>query len=336
MTAASPATLEARHLNALLIRAWSGNGPREVMDDGSEVVSYNTLMRRVMALSCFIDELAGEARGPTLLYLPSGLWAVRCMLASWMTGRAVLPIEAVAEAHRGPEHASGRFTEPHRPHLERLDDRPSLIVTLAPLARLAGDLVLRSGLEACPVLYANDISRMMDIGHQERIRSRLQRGWLDARAGLDGATAALMTEAGGWEGADRAVERRTHAGLMAEVRAHLERVGPAEPSRFLAMTSIGKPTTWTCSILPCLARGGRMSFIRFFHPRHVLDVMQRDRIDHLWMTPAQYARFGPALADSRPDWPVQYWCDTRPTEGSAGEFERAAGAPLRWIDHVEA
>ena len=94
MTAAPSAAHEVQHLNALLIRAWMHCGPSEVMDDGSEVVSYNTLMRRVMALSCFIDELAGDGRGPVLLYLPSGLWAVRCMLAAWMTGRAALPIEA--------------------------------------------------------------------------------------------------------------------------------------------------------------------------------------------------------------------------------------------------
>lgn len=333
MTASAPPALEVRNLNALLISAWSRNGPREVMDDGSEVVSYHTLMRRVMALSCFIDELAGEARGPVLLYLPSGLWAVRCMLASWMTGRAALPIEAVAEAHRGPEHAPGRFIEPHRPHLERLGERPSLIMTLAPLARLADNLIRRSGFEASPVLYANDISRMMDIGHQEKIRSRLQRDWLDARAALDGSLPALLTEAGAWEGDERRIERRRHTDLLREIRAHLERLAPAEPSRFLCMTSIAKPSTWTCSTLPCLAGGGRMSFIRFFHPRHVLNVIQRDRIDHLWMTPEQYAAFAPTLAGTRLEWPVQYWCDAVPPEATADAIQRAAGASLRWMDH---
>lgn len=332
MNQASISALEYRNLNALLVRTWERHGPSEVMDDGSEVVSYNTLMRRVMALSCFIDEVAGPDRGPVVLYLPAGLWAVRCLLASWMTGRSALPIEAVAEARRGPsEHPHGRYIEPHRPHLDRLEARPCLVITLAPLARLAADLLRHASLETCPVLYANDISRMMDIGHQEKIRDRLQPEWLREKASVEPDLPALWREAVDPAAGMPAFMPMSHGHVLNEIELHLNRLRTV-PERFLSMTSIGKTSTWTCSTLPCLARGGRQSFIRFFHPRHVLDVLHRDRIDHLWMTPSQYAALTPLLREEAPpDWPVEYWSDTVPPDEVRRAFETAGGASLRWI-----
>lgn len=333
MNQAPTSALEFQNLNALLIDAWERRGPGEVMDDGSEVVSYNTLMRRVMALSCFIDEVAAKGSGPVLLYLPAGLWAVRCLLATWMTGRAALPIEAVAEARRGPsEHPRGRYFEPRRPHLDRLETQPCLVITLAPLARITENLLAQASLGHCPVLYANDISRMMDIGHQEKIRARLQRGWLAERAAIAESLPALWREAFGADDDNVDFVPLAHREVLERIDAHLHdlRIGPG---RFLSMTSIGKMSTWTCSTLSCLALGGRQSFIRFFHPRHVLDVLHRDRIDHLWMTPPQYEALTPLLGESNtPDWPVEYWTDALPPEKVRSSFESAAGAPLRWID----
>jgi acyl-CoA synthetase (AMP-forming)/AMP-acid ligase II len=331
-------SLAFNNLNALLIDTWTRHGNREVMDDGSEVVSYNTLMRRVMALSCFIDECAGTGRGPVVLYLPAGLWSVRCLLATWMTGRAALPIEAVAEARRGPtEHPHGRYFEPHRPQLDQLDEKPSLVITLAPLARIAEGLIRQASFESCPLLYANDISRMMDIGHQERIRARLQPAWLESRAELDASRPALWTEdAPGSEmpeeGAPRAL--RSHAEVLSETERHLNRLDPL-PSRFLSMTSISKTGTWTCSTLSCLALGGRQSFIRFFHPRHVLDVIQRDRIDHLWMSPVQYHSLTPLLESHRPTWRIQCGSDDPAMPGIVPSFEATMGSSLRWVDDTQ-
>lgn len=335
MNQASSSALEYRNLNALLIGTWERHGPSEVMDDGSEVVSYHTLMRRVMALSCFIDEVAAHGKGPVILYLPGGLWAVRCLLATWMTGRSALPIEAVAEARRGPsEHPQGRYVEPHRPHLDRLEERPCLVITLAPLARLAEDLLRRTSLETCPVLYANDISRMMDIGHQEKIRARLQPDWLHERAAVDESLPALWRESIEDDAGTPTFHPMSHEAVLHAFHLHRNRLHTA-PTRFLSMTSIGKTATWTCSTLPCLAQGGRQSFIRFFHPRHVLDVLHRDRIDHLWMTPAQYSALAPVLGEETPpDRPVEYWSDAEPPEDVRNAFEAASGASLRWIDEA--
>ncbi len=335
MTSTSLQVLGFTNLNALLIDTWERHGSLEVMDDGSEVVSYNTLMRRVMALSCFIDECAGSSRGPVILYLPAGLWSVRCLLATWMTGRAALPIEAVAEARRGPtEHPHGRYFEPHRPQLDLLEEKPSLVITLAPLARIAEGLIRQASLDACPVLYANDISRMMDIGHQERIRARLQRGWLGDRASLDSSLEALWTE-DSFEGEppeeDPMLALRSHAEVLSETERHLNRLDPL-PNRFLSMTAISKTGTWTRSTLPCIALGGRQSFIRFFHPGHVLDVIHRDRIDHLWMSPVQYRSLAPLLETHRPSWTIQCGSDVPPTPELLRLLEHAFGSSLRWID----
>lgn len=335
MTDAGLATRQLPTLNALFIAAWRRHGGNEVMDDGMEVVSYHTLMRRVTALSCFIDECAGPGRGPVLLYLPSGLWAVRCLMAALLSGRAALPIEAVAEARRGPiGHAGRRFLEPDRPHLDLLEEKPSLLITLGPLARIAGPMLAQAALSDCPVLYANDITRMMDIGHQERIRARLQKSWQDAAAAIDPDSPAMFTESRPEEGGEVTLEASTHAALVEDVAERLDCLGTPPPRRFLSMTSTSKLTTWTASILPCLAVGGRTSFIRFFHPQHVLDVLHGHRIEHLLMSPPQYGVLAGLIGGNRPEWPVQYWTDAAPPAGLAREFEAASGAPLRWIDEA--
>jgi hypothetical protein len=339
MTDRLPVPPESPPLTAMFVEAWRRFGPREVMDDGSEVVSYNTLMRRVMALSCFIDECAEPGRRPVLLYLPSGLWAVRCLLAVMMTGRPALPIEAIAEARRGPgQPDQRRFLEPRRPHLELLEEKPSLMITLAPLARIAEAMLAEASLSGCPVLYANEMPQRMDIGHQEKIRARLQPDWIAAAAALDTSLPALLTEtplpaAGPGEAL---LTASTHAQVAREVAARLRILGEPAPQRFLSMTAIGKSTYWTHSLLPSLALGGRTSFIRFFHPRHVRDVIHRDRIDHLLMTPSQYAALTTILPEAPPSWPVQYWTDGVPSDDLAAAFETAAAAPLRRIHESHA
>lgn len=321
------------NLNAMFIDSWRRNGPREVLDDGIEVVSYNTLMRRVMALTCFIDEHAASNRGAVLLYLPSGLWSVRCLLAALITGRAALPIEAVAEARRGPsEHRKGRFFEPHRPHLDVLEDRPSLLITLAPLARPARAMLEQGQFGDCPILYANDLAKTLDTGHQDRIRERLTATWLAERGGIEASTPALLTEEALEGDSGFEITEHTHAEIMGRLESRIDALPIPKPARFLSMTSTSKLSTWTASILPCFALGGRTSFIRFFHPKHVLDVVMENRIEHLLMTPAQYTAFTPLIKEAKPGWPIQYWTDASPAKEIATAFEAAADSPLRWID----
>lgn len=297
---------EAKHLGEFLLRAGQKYGAAEAMDDGSEIVTYATLFRRAIALSCFVDETAKSADA-VLLYVPSGITAIRSAFSVWATGRAVSVIDA---AH---------------PSLESLDSslRPSLILTVRGLERRCEELIAQSALQKCPVLFADDIAAQMDELHQEEIRNRLKPGFLESLAGRDpGSVAWIAAVKSGGPGDAASV--RTHADCLASISE--SQIAPV--SGLLAMSGIDRFETWAGAYLPTLAAGGKISFLRFFDPGHVLEILRQNSIGQLVLGEHQYLELIPALRDAADIESVRCCTLGPPSKAIQQQWTEATGSPL--------
>lgn len=319
MTPAESAPWLAPDLNAMLTRSLRRYGNREAMYDGDETVTYLTLFRRAVALSCFVDEAALGPGGSVVLYLPSGLIALRSLLAVSLSGRASVPLDALARARRTPgADPATRFEERELADLRSLSSPVRLILTTTPLARYVERMKRECGLAAgCPVLFADEAARRMDDSHQDKIHERLAK----ATAGKLGHTRPgdVAIEFGRRRSGVPSGQSETADGLKlsqaqlmnavaSAVKAAVEASGPtakdavgiatddatedatenATEDGALVMTSTEEPITWTHGYLPALASGRRLNFIRFFYPAHVAQAIRSDNARRLLLTSAQY------------------------------------------------
>lgn len=350
----------------MYLSAWARHRDARAMDDGIEQVTYQTLLRRAMALSIFIEEATGGAPGPVVVYLPAGLSVVRAALGVWFSGRAVIAVDAMAAARpaeieaeigsaggAGHEEASGGGTERGRdrifldqasPVLGRVEPRPGLIVSIHALERQARRLREEAGLAECPVLFADDIARRMDVGHQEKIRARLERGELSRLAEIEPGRPAMIELPESAAHADIAPVALAHGEAMTRVREAVESEAAAreeaeietaiEPRRTLAMTPPDRAVTWTAGYLPALATGGEISFIRFFYPAHVMQVARQKSVRFLLMNPSQYEALAPLVeADGLP---VEVRCLVagEPPVALVERWERLTGRRLRPVNEA--
>lgn len=335
MAETAPLPRETGNLAALFLTAWTRHRESRAMDDGIEQVTYQTLLRRALALSIFIEESTGGRPGPVVLYLPAGLSMVRAALGVWFAHRCAVVLDAMAGARLAEDgaHQARVFRDRDYTRIGELNPKPALVISIRPLERQAGILREEAGLTERPVLYADDIARRMDVGHQEKIRALLEPKRLAKLREIESWSEALI-ETSDWLNKEDAPILTTHAETLDAMRSVMERSGIACPRRTLAMTSPERTETWSAGYLPALATGGEISFIRFFYPAHVAQVVAEKRINALVMDAGQYE----ALADRVGQRPlcsgVECWVAGEPGEAGNAVVQRwseAGGPPLRWI-----
>lgn len=311
MTPPESAPWLAPDLNAMLTRSLRRYGNREAMYDGDEIVTYLTLFRRAVALSCFVDEAALAPGGSVVLYLPSGLVALRSFLAVSLSGRASVPLDALARARRTPgADPATRFEERELADLRSLSSPVRLILTTTPLARYVERMKRECGLEAaCPVLFADEAAQRMDDSHQDKIHERLAKATAGKLGRTQPSDVAIEfgrrrrgAPSGHGESADglKLSQAQLMNAVASAVDGAIEASGPTAKEAIgvaagegpedgvLVMTSTEEPATWTHGYLPALAAGRRLNFIRFFYPAHVAQAIYTDNARRLLLSSAQY------------------------------------------------
>lgn len=320
---------DAANLNAMFLAAWKRYGNAPALEEGDEISTFNILARRVMALSCFVDEIAADNRGAVIMFLPSGPRSVAGLLGIVATGRAAAPIDALPR-----ERASESASKPASPlplvfpDAESFPSAPSMILTLRPFERLLFQSIERTPYANLPVLYFDEIANRMDASHQETIRLRLEDPWLNEFSVVGADSPAIWIHAKREKSGAELVAPSNHDMLMRSIKAHIADLGEPRPSQFLSMTRLDQFSTWATGSLAGIALGATVHFIRRFYPAHVLTVLNEERIDHLLMTPRQYDELIPCIAAGKLSHRARFFCDPAPSDTIATAWLSAVDAPL--------
>ncbi len=288
---------EARSINQMFLRAWRVYGDAEAFVDGYEISTFNTLARRVMALSVFVDETSRDHVSAVVIFLPPGKMAVASVLGVLATGRHVRVIDAVS---RPP----GLYGSDEN-QIEEAP--PGLIITFRALNRLLDNVLPNLGGSSPPILYADEIADRLDEGHQEQVRHRLSEAWHSAYSEIDAKTPAFTFGVGGQpvSGSGRGI--LNHGEIMDLVRARITGSSEEHSSGFLTMTRLALDSTWWGAVLPALARGARSYVIRRFYAPHVVQAVSAGEADVLTLNPAQWRAMANSLDGAALPTGVEAW-----------------------------
>lgn len=268
----------------MFLRAWRRYGDAEAFVDGYEISTFNTLARRVMALSVFVDELARDRVSPIVIFLPPGKLAVASVLGVLATGRHARVIDAINRPP-GPEGRDAVKFE---------DAPPGLIITFRALNRLLDNVLPSQSGSSPPILYADEIADRLDEGHQKQVRERLAEAWLSGYSDIDAKTPAFAFVDDAQPVGTSSPEILNHGQVMELVRARITDASKARSAGFLTMTSLAMGSTWWGALLPALALGARSYVIRRFYAPHVVQAVAEGEADVLTLNTVQWQ----AMADS--------------------------------------